>query len=281
MKAPDYLAIGHIAKDILPDGSFTPGGTVTFAALTAQKLGLQAAIITAAPAYLLSLPLYTGIEISSPPTEQATTFENIYTPQGRTQYIREVAPALSAQNIPANWCSPKIVHLGPIAQECAPDLFEAFPGALLGLTPQGFLRRWDAASGLVSPLEWSSARQILPKAGALILSDEDLPQNAAEATLQEYAALCHIVVCTGGPRGARVFQHGSVTHVPALRAIEVDPTGAGDVFATAFLIRLSQTGNPIVAARFAHAAAAINVEHPGASGVPTLAQVEARLALPQ
>jgi sugar/nucleoside kinase (ribokinase family) len=40
----------------------------------------------------------------------------------------------------------------------------------------------------------------------------------------------------------------------------VDPTGAGDVFATAFLIRYQETGNPSQAAAFACCAASCVVE---------------------
>src|SRR5919199_777603 len=48
---PDYLAIGHIAKDLRPDGSSVAGGTALYATLTAQRLGQSAAMVTAlAPA---------------------------------------------------------------------------------------------------------------------------------------------------------------------------------------------------------------------------------------
>ena len=48
--APDFLAIGHVTRDLLPDGSWRLGGTVAFAALTAARLGLRPAIVTSASA---------------------------------------------------------------------------------------------------------------------------------------------------------------------------------------------------------------------------------------
>ena len=45
---PEFLAIGHVARDLLPNGGWRLGGTVTFAAFTAQRLGLRAAIVTSA-----------------------------------------------------------------------------------------------------------------------------------------------------------------------------------------------------------------------------------------
>ena len=51
---PDFLTIGHVTRDIFPDQAFSLGGTVTFAALTAYRLGLVAAITTCADAELLA-----------------------------------------------------------------------------------------------------------------------------------------------------------------------------------------------------------------------------------
>jgi sugar/nucleoside kinase (ribokinase family) len=67
--------------------------------------------------------------------------------------------------------------------------------------------------------------------------------------------------------------------VPGFPAVEVDPTGAGDVFAAAFLVRLQETEDPVQAARFANAVASFCVEGPGVAGIPTREQVEERLSI--
>ena len=59
-------------------------------------------------------------------------------------------------------------------------------------------------------------------------------------------------VLTVGREGAIVYHEGRQQRVPAYAVEEVDPTGAGDVFATAYLIRLHETGDVIEAARFAN-----------------------------
>jgi hypothetical protein len=66
----------------MPDGSYIPGGTVTFASVTARNLGERAAILTAAPHDVRQSPLFHDIEIRGPETNVATIFENIYTPAG-------------------------------------------------------------------------------------------------------------------------------------------------------------------------------------------------------
>ena len=59
--------------------------------------------------------------------------------------------------------------------------------------------------------------------------------------------------------------------------IEMDPTGAGDVFATAFLLRYQETGDPLEAAAFGSCAASCVVEGLGASQLGDRAEIERRL----
>src|SRR5947207_7073392 len=90
---PDFLTIGHVTRDILPDQTFSLGGTVTFAALTAYRLGLVAAIITCADDELMAqLPSrLPAIGLAGHTSPATTTFINTYTEGFRTQYLRSRA----------------------------------------------------------------------------------------------------------------------------------------------------------------------------------------------
>jgi len=99
-----------------------------------------------------------------------------------------------------------------------------------------------------------------------------------EQVIQTYARMADILVVTKGARGATVYHRGEVRHFPAFETIEVDPTGAGDVFAAAYLIELGGSGDPYAAAHFANCVASFSVEKPGTEGIPTLEQVQRRLA---
>ena len=94
-------------------------------------------------------------------------------------------------------------------------------------------------------------------------------------TLQELAPQARLLVVTDGYHGATVYTKGEATTIPPRRTVEVDPTGAGDVFATSFLLRYAETGDPIVAARFANVVASMSVEAPGMDPVPARKEVEA------
>src|SRR5260370_12271398 len=89
-RVPDFLAIGHVTRDVHADGSFTLGGTVTFAALTAYHLGLAAAVVTCADGNLIAeLPAHLpGIGLAVRQSEATTTFENRYSRAFRTHYFR-------------------------------------------------------------------------------------------------------------------------------------------------------------------------------------------------
>jgi 1D-myo-inositol 3-kinase len=271
---PEYITIGHIVQDLLPDGGYTPGGTVSFSALAAHKLGKKAAIITACPLAVRQQALFENIEIVGAISEEVTVFENVYTPNGRIQHLHSVAPSITAEDVPQAWRETAgIVHLGPVAQEVPAELTKLFPNALIGVTPQGWMRGWGEDKR-VYPVLWETAKQILPAVAVLVLSEEDLPQGkTGQALLEKYIGLCNLVIMTGAEKGCTVYHNGQQHNVPAFPVKVVDPTGAGDVFATAFFIKYRETNDPLVAARFANAAAACNIEKSGLSGIASLDQV--------
>ncbi len=266
MSEIDYLAIGHISKDLTP-GGFRAGGTVTFAALTAQALGLRVGVVTSLPdgdAVLLA-PLR-DLPVVCRPAAAATTFENTYTGAGRQQVLLARAETLTLDDIPAGWRTAPIVHLAPVAQEVEPGLAAHFGGACLCVTPQGWMRRWDG-KGRVAYQPWESAGDVLPYARAVVISIEDV--RGDEDAARVVASRAQVGVVTRGAGGCTVFLDGEPHHVPAPPVEEVDPTGAGDVFATAFFIELCATGEALRAARFATLLASDSVSRSGLDGIPT------------
>jgi hypothetical protein len=261
----DYLIIGTVTKDLLQDGTFTIGGTVTYAARTALAIGCQVRVITsAAPEFDLDLVL-SGCDVMRVPAEDTVTFENVYTPSGRQQYLHAQAESLDLGAVPRVWRKPDIVHLAPLAGDVDPALADAFPGALVGVTPQGWLRAWDE-KGRVSYRDWADAEQVLPRVDAVIMSQEDV--SGDEATIRRFAASARILVVTMGAAGCRVFANGQERRVPVKPMNEVDPTGAGDIFAAAYLIHFRQVGDPWLAAHYANCVASLSVSRSGWAGTP-------------
>jgi len=259
MKQIDYLVVGHISRDLVGDKTQV-GGTAIFSGRTAHALGCQTAIFTSiAPDFDPGFEL-NGITLHHVKARETTTFENVYTPYGRQQTVHARAEQLMAADVPAQLRRPAIVHLAPIANEVDPEMIHMFSNSLIGLTPQGWLRRWDER-GRVYTVNWPQAGEVLPLAAAVILGQEDLLDRAM---LARYIQASRLLVLTQGSAGCTVYFGDEERHFPAPGVLEVEPTGAGDIFAAAFLFRLHQTaGNPWEAARFANELAALSVTRAG------------------
>lgn len=271
----DFLVVGHIVQDVVP-GGYTVGGTTTYSSITARNLGRRPGIVTRiAPDFVLP-PLLHDIAVHRVPAAQTTTFHNIYHEGHRQQFLLARADVLQPDDIPPAWMNTPIVHLGPLDRELDSRFAQLFPHSLVGVTPQGWLREWDE-TGRIRMRPWEEARAILPHVEVLVLSEEDLNGNIG--LIDEYKCLTRIAVMTQGRRGCTVFTCNESRQVAGFPVEEVDPTGAGDVFAAAYLIRLQETQDPYEAARFANATASFCVQAPGVTGIPTRQQVEERMAL--
>ncbi len=265
----DYLVIGHLTEDITPTGS-RPGGTVAFSALTARALGLRVGVITAASEEN-SLKALEGIIVVNIPSPHTTTFENIHTPDGRRQILHRQATLISVENVPDVWRRASIVHLGPVAQELDPESAPHFSASLLGITPQGWMRTWDG-DGHVTRCEWESAEALLPQAGAVVISREDV--GGDEELIEAMAHQTRVLAVTEGAAGSVLYWNGDRRRFRAPQVVEVDGTGAGDIFAAALFIRLYTTRDPWEAARFATQLAARSVTRAGLEGIPTQKEIE-------
>ena len=268
----DYLVIGHVAHDLTPTGPRL-GGTVAYSALTARALGLRVGIVTSVgpETSLGSLKDISIISIESP---QSTTFENIYSKQGRLQYLRAQAAHIDLNSVPELWRRASIIHLGPLANEIEPILPKDFSPTLLGITPQGWMRKWDV-DGRVSPSAWTDAESALAQAGVVVISREDVGSD--DEVIEHMAHQTRVLAVTEGAAGAVLYWNDDRRRFRAPEVQEVDATGAGDVFATAFFVRLFKTRDPWEAARVATLVASRSVTRVGLDGTPTQSEIESSL----
>jgi sugar/nucleoside kinase (ribokinase family) len=265
----DYLVIGHITIDQTPQGPRLGGG-VTYSALTARALGLRVGIVTSWGQEIPLGPL-SDLPIINYPSETSTSFENISTNQTREQYIHSIASSLYLNTIPDPWRSASIVHLAPVAQEVDPSLVRNFPTALIALTPQGWLRTWDRTKHVRST-EWPEASFVLQRAGAAVISINDVDNN--EIRVEEMASACRVLAVTEGARGTRLYWNGDIRRFRPPEVKEIDNIGAGDIFAAAFFVRLFTTRDPWEAARFATLLSAYSVTRSGLDSIPTSEEIQ-------
>ncbi len=265
----DYLVIGHVAHDLTPQGPRV-GGTVAYSALTARALGMSVGVVTAAGPET-SLETLNDISVVSLDSPRSTTYENIYTDHGRVQYLRAQAEKVNFNSVPNSWRRASIIHLGPIADEMDSVLPDGFLPALLGLTPQGWMRQWDAQQR-VSPRKWTGAEPALAKANAVVISREDV--SGDDELIEHMAHLTRVLAVTEGAAGCVLYWNGDRRRFRAPDMKEEDATGAGDIFAAAFFVRLFKTRDPWEAARFATLLASHTVTRVGLDGIPTTQEIE-------
>ncbi len=268
----EYLVMGHVAVDLTPAGNQL-GGTVSYAALTARAMGLRVGIVTSvgedAPLQALD-----GIQIVNIPTENSTIFENIKTENGRKQILHHQAALIGFDHLPQAWRNTPIVHLAPIAQELDAKLAGQFSTSMVGITPQGWMRGWDE-NGRVFAAAWENSDQVLGQVGGVVMSIEDI--NRDLELVESMAHQTRVLCLTEGESGSVLYWNGDRRRFRAPLVTEVDATGAGDIFAAAFFVRLHQTRDPWEAARFATCLAAHSVTRIGLNGIPTREEIESCL----
>jgi sugar/nucleoside kinase (ribokinase family) len=263
----DYLAIGHVSVDMF-ERRYLLGGSATYAALTARSLGLKVGVLTSADFEPLVIDTLVGrdqmltpetpIRVLRVPTQTTTCYQNEYDGNGRTQYLLGRAAELGPEHVPSEWKAAPVVHLAPLAQEIEPTLLDAFPGSMLVITPQGWMRGWNE-DGKVYPVQWAYADAALARADVVIFSTDDVP---VPSLIADYATKAKLMVVTENRRGCLVYERGKAPwRSLAFRAArEQDPTGAGDVFASSFAAHYYRTGNPRSSADFANASASFVLE---------------------
>ena len=267
-RAPEYLIIGHVTKDIVPGGE-RRGGTAAYAGLTALAWGASTALVTSC-SLTCNLSELDGILIQKVLSGRNTIFENRSHDGIREQWIRSVAESLGAVHVPQSWFTPSIVHLAPVADEIKPGLLDLFAHSLRCVTLQGWMRALDS-DGKVRHAVKPEAELAARGADAAVFSLDDVHGDVAEA--ERLAGMCPVTAVTDGAQGCRVFWKGDVQVFQAPPRLEIDSTGAGDIFAAAFFLSLKETGDAWEAARMATVLASNSVTRPGLEGVPSREEI--------
>jgi sugar/nucleoside kinase (ribokinase family) len=273
---PRLLAVGHVTWDRRPEGEIL-GGSAAYAALTARALGWDAAVLTSAGRDFVSERHLPGVRVFVQAAGATTRFVNAYDDDGRRrQTLVSRAGDIDASIVADDWRDPDALLLGPVAGELGPGVAQAFEASVVGALGQGWLREMGPA-GQVSARDWPQPAADLLGVHALFLSQHDLPARGQQPA--DFLGFVPMVVLTRGWRGLTLITRRSSHEVPALPRPEVDPTGAGDVCAAAFLARYHETGDPLEAAAFGACAASCVVEGIGASTLGSRAEIEKRLLL--
>ncbi len=251
MKGTPYqiLLVGNFTLDV-KEGGNVPGGSVFYSGCAAQALGFDVRIVSAVgPGFPLDEALkQLSCEVSLVEAGETTTFRNVYRGSAREQFLCADGGAIPKDALPAGWGNEDIVLLCPVYSELRSGLEASVRGRLTGASLQGWLRT-TRDGGRVVPRVDSEFLAGLDGVDVLFYSEEDVAHHPELGV--QFRSAADVVVETRGPGGAAVWLRGSQTHVPGYPVKELDPTGAGDTFAAAFLVHYSVQRDALAAADFA------------------------------
>jgi 1D-myo-inositol 3-kinase len=253
------------------------GGTVWYAALFLAGLGRRVAVVGIGDDKIKRRLARHGVDVRNFSTAgPVTVFENTYSAGIRKQRAWAGGDIQRADVPQAAFDAPGLL-IGPVLQEVDPAIMRTPRSGCLMLDAQGFIRQLSTAGDVIlrmtpeaeTALRHCDILKVDAREAAVITSSSDIETAGRQ--------LCRmgpkVVIITRGRDGAYIYDGARFARVTAPEVDVVDPTGAGDVFSAAFLVRYIASGNLIAAGRFAVTAAALSIRGFGASALPSEAEI--------
>ena len=267
------------------------GGDSQNVAIAAARQGASAGYLTSVGQdwmgdAFLELWKSEGVDASRHPTAPTGVSFVTHSAAGhKFDYLRKnsAASLMTPETLAADYIAgAKFFHLSAIGQAISESARQTCDAAISAARTAGVkisydtnlrLRLWDLAL----------ARQVIDATIARCdLALPSLDDSQQLTGLQEPDAIADYYLKLGAPLvalkmgavGALIATAQGRIRLPAHRVEALDATGAGDIYATAFFIRFSQTQDPWEAARFATRIGAISVTRPALQGVPTVDEVQ-------
>jgi sugar/nucleoside kinase (ribokinase family) len=249
--------VGSLSRDLVDGSPPRPGGGVYYAARALHALGRRAALLTKCAdghrEELLSPLTAFGVPVEWRPATETTIFAFSYDGDRRLMAVESVGDPWTPEDVAGALADVRWLHVGALLRsDFPPETLEALArGRNLSLDGQALVR-----PGRAGPLELDADFDptILSHVRILKLSEEEakaLLGEVDERTVSELGV--PEVVVTLGPRGSIVFADGRAERIAVTPLEDVDPTGAGDSFATGYLAARSAGHAPAGAARKASA----------------------------
>jgi sugar/nucleoside kinase (ribokinase family) len=254
---PRLAVIGNLSLDRVDGGPPRAGGAPFWAARALRVLGARALVAVKCAAEdrrVLAPPLVAlGLPVLWLTGETTAAFSFRYAGDRREMVVDAVGDPWTAADV-RGLGDARFVHVGGLAASDFPadTLAELARGRRVSFDGQGLVR--PAETG---PLELRTATDLglLRHVSILKLAEEEARVLVGEPDELALGSLgVPEVVVTFGSQGSLVFADGRLQRVPT-QAVggPVDPTGAGDAFAAAYLVARSSGHAPAAAARRATA----------------------------
>lgn len=245
--------LGNLSRDVFPDRPPATGGGPYHGARALRSLGARARVVArCAPAdraWMLPPLIALGTPVSYIEAETTASCGIDNRGDEREMTLEAIGDVWEADDVPELPGSVRWIHVAPLARS-------DFPVRTLAALATRFRISYDA-QGLVR----------VPETGPLRLDadfDSELLEHISVLKVAEVEAAVlgdlhafHVpeIVLTRGSRGSTVLTADGAVDIPA-HPLPTDPTGAGDAFATAYVVARDEGLAPVSAARKATAVVA-------------------------
>jgi sugar/nucleoside kinase (ribokinase family) len=241
MRAVPVAVLGNLSLDLVDGGAPRPGGPPYYASRAIAALALPARVrVKCAPR---DRPVFEhafgDVRVEWLSGEATATYAFSYDGDVRTMEVRALGDAWTVADLDGveeEWVHVGALFRGEFPAETLAALKER--GARVSFDGQGLVR--PAREGPLE-LEPEPEPSFLRYVSILKLSEEEARALVGSLEERSLSALgVPEVVVTLGSRGCIVVARRSLVHVPADALSGIDPTGAGDAFAAAYLIARSR-----------------------------------------
>jgi sugar/nucleoside kinase (ribokinase family) len=276
----ELTLIANVALDRVNHGPATCGGCPAFAPYAFARLKARGVINTACAEK--DLPTFrcldtdAEVEFRFIEADATTQFDLDYSgefSESRTMFLHQIGHEWSEADVDGVAANTQWIHLAPLLRSDFPVATVARlaeRGHRIGYDGQGLVRV-PKIGELSHDAQFDPA--LLEHLTVLKLSEDETAVIAAErgddAVLELFARVPELIF-THGPRGAEVWNDGTLTTVtPDQVVADVQTTGAGDAFLSAYLIGRHRQLEPEAAATLAaNVTAAMLAERKRGAAVP-------------
>ncbi len=286
----DLIVVGPLSVDTITlDGRRHEhlGGTAAYTSLISAKLGKKVGVLaTAGPGvkekWLRDLRAHKiDLKVLSR-TQETLRFEHLYSREESIHRVEGSGSVIDFRDVPRAFKDSRWFHFGPLFNDIAYDMIYevAKLGGLMSLDPQGYLRKQQSNGKIALIDHWPEAARVLRPIHVLKANEEEARAITGGEGLKQMAKALHvrlekvsdlrpkIVLITRGEEDSALYSQGRFSLIPSIPPDKLkDPTGAGDVYAGAFLTEYMNKGDAESSAYFASAAASLAVEEVGFEGL--------------
>lgn len=258
---PGVTVLGNLAIDIIDGAPPSPGGCASFAGVALQVAGGPGRIIAMGAqrdhALFDELRARFGTLLQILPSERTSSFSLDYDDADhRHMGVRAIGPVWTDADVEVADPATTWVHLAPLLRTDFPAATLAAlaaRGHRVAYDGQGLVRA-DQLGPLVEDRHFPA--DLLADVDILKLAEDEaviVADGAFDASTAERLGVAEILV-TYGSEGCDIYFDGAVQRVPAAwRVLDVQTTGAGDMFTTCYVAHRAAGHDPHSAAQAASA----------------------------